>query len=98
MTGEMQAIKQDGNDSNGEYWPLHAAVAKAINGILKPFDVHQGPYILIPNKYHDSKLWLIETEYKSRWYREDTQEESLSFWPYEIDIAVEAAELLTKKE
>lgn len=47
MTGEMNAINQDGLDSNGESWPVHAAVAKAVGGVLKPFDSYQGPYISI---------------------------------------------------
>lgn len=52
MTGEMHHIDQDGNDSNGECWPIHAAVAKALrdegyDATLQPFDQYQGPYILV---------------------------------------------------
>ena len=47
MTGEMCYINQDGEDSNGEVWELHAEIAKALGGVLKPFDVYQGPYIVI---------------------------------------------------
>jgi len=47
MTGEMSWINQDGLDSNGEEWTFHAAIAKAVGGTLKPFDVYQGPYIAV---------------------------------------------------
>lgn len=47
MTGEMRSIDQDGNDSNGECWSLHAAIAKAVGGTLQPFDAYQGPYISV---------------------------------------------------
>lgn len=47
MTGEMYAIDQDGHDSNGDHWPTHAAIAKALGGTLEPFDAYQGPYVLI---------------------------------------------------
>lgn len=46
MTGEMGRITPDGYDPlNKETWSVHAAVAKAVHGELKPFDVYQGPYI-----------------------------------------------------
>ena len=47
MTGEMHWIRQDGVDSNGDEWPYHVIVAKAVNGTLKPFDKYQGPYIAV---------------------------------------------------
>ena len=47
MTGEMYSIGQDGIDSNGDHWPLHAAVARELGGEIKPFDVYQGPYVVI---------------------------------------------------
>ena len=47
MTGEMAYINQEGLDSNGECWDLHAAIAQACGGELKPFDSYQGPYISI---------------------------------------------------
>lgn len=47
MTGEMHWINQDGVDSNGDAWPLHAIVARAVGGELKPFDSYQGPYIVV---------------------------------------------------
>lgn len=47
MTGEMGYISQDGIDGDGECWELHAAIAKAVKGELKPFDKYQGPYIVV---------------------------------------------------
>ena len=47
MTGEMHSITQKGLDSNGDSWPTHAAIARAVKGKLKPFDVYQGPYIVV---------------------------------------------------
>jgi len=48
MTGEMYWIDEEtGQDSNGDVYELHAAIAKAIGGQLKPFDKYQGPYIVI---------------------------------------------------
>jgi|TARA_R100001530_G_C4231517_1_gene132776 hypothetical protein len=55
MTGEMSWINQDGEDSNGDEWRTHAAVAKAVGGTLRPFDVYQGPYISLPK---GGRLWL----------------------------------------
>jgi hypothetical protein len=47
MTGEMHAIDQRGRDSNGATWPVHAAIARSVKGRLEPFDVYQGPYIVV---------------------------------------------------
>jgi len=48
MTGEMNYINSEtGQDSNGDIWESHAAIAREFNGELKPFDVYQGPYIAI---------------------------------------------------
>ena len=47
MTGEMRFIDKNGIDSNGECWDLHAAIAQACGGELKPFDSYQGPYISV---------------------------------------------------
>ena len=50
MTGEMAYIDNEtGIDSNGESWPIHLAISKAVNGTLKAFDSYQGPYIAIGN-------------------------------------------------
>ena len=80
MTGEMHSITQKGIDSNGDSWPTHAAIARAVKGKLKPFDVYQGPYIVVG---HDMiagtapypalarglgvvRLWLTESDENSR--------------------------------
>lgn len=47
MTGEMWTITQEGVDNDGNEWPIHAAIVKALGGTLQPFDKYQGPYILI---------------------------------------------------
>ena len=47
MAGEMNWIGQDGVDATGNEWPIHAAIAKAVDGELKPFDQYQGPYIVV---------------------------------------------------
>lgn len=54
MTGEMSRIDQKGHDSNGDDWPMHAAVAKALRCPLQPFDVYIGPYI----RCHEGWLFL----------------------------------------
>lgn len=54
MTGEMSWIKPNGDDSNGEGWPVHAAVARALRCRLRPFDSYIGPYI----DHKCGRLWL----------------------------------------
>lgn len=54
MTGEVAWINKSGEDSNGEVWATHAAVAHAVGGTLEPFDKYQGPYIASPV----GALWL----------------------------------------
>lgn len=54
MTGEMRWIKPNGDDSNGEGWPVHAAVARALRCRLRPFDKYIGPYI----DHKRGRLWL----------------------------------------
>lgn len=56
MTGEMHSIDPDGNDSNGESWPVHAAVARALGCELRPFDKYCGPYIA----HAAGKIWLYD--------------------------------------
>lgn len=108
MTGEMGFIDQDGNDCNGDCYSTHAAIAKALNGTLKPFDVYQGPYISIggdvrigsapyaiaPRLPGIVRLWLIDDEDGfCRVYNEDTEKISDIAFPYELeDIAILAAE------
>lgn len=95
MTGEMFSIDQDGNDSNGDTWDLHAAIAQAIGGQLHPFDVYQGPYISVgPDlRVGDApyampvqhlgliRLWVSSDDGVGTYiYREDTDESSESFF------------------
>ena len=84
MTGEMGFIDQEGLDSNGEEWPLHAAIAKELNGTIKPFDQYQGPYVVFgsdirvgnnpyamaPTGLGIKRLWLIA----------DDEDEEFHFW------------------
>jgi len=111
MTGEMCWIDQNGMDSNGDCYELHAAVAKAIGGTLQPFDVYQGPYILIGKDVRIGsspyalastgmgvkRLWLVnEDNGWGQWFREDTEQFSSEFWWDDVEEAIEAARELLK--
>lgn len=91
MTGEMSHIDQNGLDSNGETWEMHAAVAKALGGELRAWDVYQGPYIKIPGA---GPIWLYsENGHEGIAYREDTDKKSDSFplyGEYSDDLAINA--------
>ena len=95
MTGEMHSINQKGIDSNGDSWPTHAAIARAVKGNLKPFDVYQGPYIVVGQDqwvgkppYHLPvlnvgviRLWLSSIDSKTaQIWREDTDTLSEPFF------------------
>ena len=111
MTGEMSYINPEtGIDSNGEEWPIHLAIAKAVNGTLKSFDSYQGPYIAIGNDVKVGnppyeipinhlgcvRLWVCyENDYTSCVYREDI-DKSVYFDTYIEDCAIEAAEILLR--
>ena len=76
MAGEMASITQDGIDSDGESWALHAAVAKAVSGELRPFDKYQGPYIRSPK----GTLWLYSDDgYVAYVWNESTDKTSDPF-------------------
>ena len=106
MTGEMSWINpKTGEDSNGDSWPIHLAVAKAVGGELKPFDVYQGPYISvgidlrignspysIPVQNQKCiRLWVIPVDdYDVAIYREDTDTQSYAFSAYAGDVEFEA--------
>jgi len=108
MTGEMCWIDQNGVDSNGEEWPLHAAIAKELGGEVKPFDVYQGPYVvfgsdirvgngpyaLAPIGLGIKRLWLTGEDCLLKWYREDTETESFGFWWNDTEMAINAAQCL----
>lgn len=51
MTGEMSQFDAD----HDEEWATHRAVAKAIKGRVRAFDVYQGPYI---QPKEGGRLWL----------------------------------------
>lgn len=44
MTGEMSKA-----DVTPEEFPIHFALAKEFGGTVEPFDVYQGPYVLLPD-------------------------------------------------
>ena len=98
MTGGMDFIDpKTGEDDSGEVWGLHAAVAKAVRGKLKPFDKYQGPYIDL----RDATLWLSSGDgIMGQVYDERSEELSLPF-PMQVEnadeLAVEAARALLKR-
>lgn len=76
MAGEMPYIDPvTGETPDGEVYSLHAAIAKAVGGTIQPFDVYQGPYVLVgrdvrfgsqpyqyaPKGYGVIRLWVVET-------------------------------------
>jgi len=111
MTGEMSWIDQNGEDSNGNNWPLHAAIAKELGGIIKPFDVYQGPYVVFgadvrvgnapyaiaPIGLGIKRLWLVGEDCLLKWYREDNEAESFEFWWDDVEGAIEAAKEVLKE-
>ena len=54
MTGEMSWIKPNGDAGNGESYPVHAAVARALRCRLRPFDTYIGPYI----DHRKGRVWI----------------------------------------
>ena len=109
MTGEMYHIDQNGNDSNGECWPIHAAIARAIGGKLQPFDVYQGPYIVIGSDVRIGerpyqlavqnlgiiRLWIVSDDGAfGQVYREDMEKLSESFWYDDEEAAIACAKKL----
>ena len=111
MTGEMRHINQKGEDSNGEYWGVHAAIARAVKGRLEPFDVYQGPYIvagpdlrvgtapyqLAVQHLGIKRLWLVTDDgFLGQVYREDTDTFSEPFICYDTRAACRAARQLLK--
>ena len=110
MAGEMCFIDpKTGEDDSGNIWNYHAAIARATNGIIKPFDQYQGPYVVIgndvrlgrdpyaiaPSNLGVVRLWVIldEDDFQ-RIYREDTETTSGHIWD-EDSAAIAALELLS---
>jgi hypothetical protein len=56
-TGEMTQSEAD----NPEEWPIHHAIAQAVGGKVKAFDVYQGPYILIGSEIRDQGVYAPAT-------------------------------------
>lgn len=54
MTGEMGWIKPNGDAADGNSYPVHAAVARALRCRLRPFDTYIGPYIA----HKRGRLWI----------------------------------------
>lgn len=98
MTGEMVWIKQDGTDSNGDEWATHAAIANALGGELRPFDVYQGPYITFEGV---GRVWLCADDaWEGYAYAEryDTQSEHFLMWDQEDAITCVRLLLETVRE
>ena len=74
MTGEMSR-----SDVTPEEYPHYFAIAKAFAGTVEPFDVYQGPYILIA-KPKLAKLWLIADEQGGGATVYDSKSERQSDW------------------
>lgn len=108
MTGEMVRIDPiTGEEPDGTTWSIHAAIAKALGGEVKPFDKYQGPYVVIgadvrignpPYQYAPSHLGVVRLwVYDDEIYREDT-DTTANFFPEDIEGAVEAARWLINGE
>jgi hypothetical protein len=52
MTGEMSKA-----DVTEEAYPLHFAIAKALGGEVKPFDMYQGPYVVIGGDFRGEGVY-----------------------------------------
>ena len=111
MTGEMHSISQKGLDSNGDTWPIHAAIARAVGGRLEPFDVYQGPYIVVGPDIRVGRkpyqvavqhlgvlrLWLFaDDDGTGTVYREDTDTKATFFPIGNTRRACKAARSLLK--
>lgn len=91
MTGEMSSINEDGLDSNGGMWGLHAAVAKAVNGTLHPFDTYQGPYIQLSE---GGKLWVQTSDGFTFYVIHSTKAKAVAFYLDSEEGAAEAGKAL----
>lgn len=95
MAGEMPYIDPvTGETPDGTVYTLHAAIAKAVGGTIQPFDVYQGPYVLVgadfrvgeppyqyaPGGFGVKRLWVQSDDgFSATIYREDTEIESEPF-------------------
>lgn len=105
MTGEMLQ-----SDVTREAFPLHFAMADAVGGTVQPFDVYQGPYVLVgadvrigaapyavaPRGLGVVRLWLCSDDGAiCTVYNEATEEQSPPFMWDDEAAAVEAALMVT---
>lgn len=106
MAGEMHHINQQGEDDSGNVWELHAAIAEAVNGELRPFDQYQGPYIVVGSDLTAGerpyavpvqhlgivRLWVCgQNDCEAVVYREDNDQRSPPFWWDDTEAAIAAA-------
>ena len=72
MTGEMHE-----SEVTRENFPLHFAIADALDGEVKPFDQWPGTYILL----RGALLWICETDDRkmATIYNEATTQSSAEF-------------------
>jgi hypothetical protein len=94
MTGEMGK-----RDVTPDAFPLHFAIARKFFGSVHPFDVYQGPYVLISNKGNKvhAKLWLIADNDNdgafATVYNESNDRQSETFDPYGPDAEDRAIDM-----
>lgn len=102
MTGEMTR-----DMLTPEEYPVHFAAAEALGGTVVPFDVYQGPYILLGREYRGGsgvyataprglgvvRLWLLNDDGgpMCQWYNEASEKVSEYFWAGSPEEAIEAA-------
>ena len=80
MTGEMSKA-----DVTREAYPIHFAIADALGGDVRPFDVYQGPYVYVParGRMRARKFWLIsEDGFDARIYDEISDRQSPRFFVF----------------
>ncbi len=102
MTGEMLKC-----EVTREAFPTHFAIADAVGGTVQPFDVYQGPYVLVgadvrigsepyaiaPRGLGVVRLWLCSDDGAiCTVYNEATDKQSEPFFWDDEGSAIEAAE------
>ena len=96
MTGEMYK-----DDVTREEFPVHFAIADAVGGTVEPFDVYQGPYVLVGSDIRSGdepyqiaprglgvvRLWLCDKDGYFTVFNEANNNES---WPIPYDDTKDA--------
>jgi hypothetical protein len=86
----------DLDHSGREEYPLHYAVADALGGKVRPFDVYQGPYISIPG---EGRIFInTEDGMICQWFNEHTNRVSPEFSFEDENGAVDAAIAILEHE